>query len=58
MDVCRDFSTARERLLNQPPDLLVTNVRLHEYNGLHLVHLATPHTMPNGRYDSGLEGCE
>jgi len=44
VDVCRDFSTARERLLNQPPDLLITNVRLHEYNGLHLVHLATPHT--------------
>jgi hypothetical protein len=42
--VCRDFSSARARLLNQPPDLLVTNVRLHEYNGLHLVHLATPHT--------------
>jgi DNA-binding NarL/FixJ family response regulator len=44
VDVCRDFSRARERLLNQPPDLLITNVRLHEYNGLHLVHLATPHT--------------
>jgi len=44
VDVCRAFSTARERLLNQPPDLLITNVRLHEYNGLHLVHLATPHT--------------
>jgi len=44
VDVCREFSAARERLLNQPPDLLITNVRLHEYNGLHLVHLATPHT--------------
>ena len=44
VDVCRDFSTARERLLNQPPNLLITNVRLHEYNGLHLVHLATPYT--------------
>lgn len=44
VDVCRDFSAARERLRNQPPDLLVTNVRLHEYNGLHLVHLAGPHT--------------
>jgi PleD family two-component response regulator len=42
--LCRDFSAARERLLNQPPDLLVTNLRLHEYNGLHLVYLATPHT--------------
>lgn len=44
VEVCRDFAAARDRLLNQPPDLLITNVRLHEYNGLHLVHLATPHT--------------
>jgi hypothetical protein len=42
--VCREFSAARDRLLNRPPDLLVTNVRLQEYNGLHLVHLAKPHT--------------
>lgn len=44
VEVCRDFAAARDRLLNQPPDILITNVRLHEYNGLHLVHLATPHT--------------
>lgn len=35
-----DFRDARTRLLDQPPDLLVTNLRLQEYNGLHLVHLA------------------
>ncbi|HXD15898.1 MAG TPA: hypothetical protein VN654_02705 [Vicinamibacterales bacterium] len=44
VEVCRDFGAARDRLLNQPPDILVTNVRLQEYNGLHLVHLSTPHT--------------
>ena len=35
-----DFRDARTRLLDQPPDLLVTNLRLQAYNGLHLVHLA------------------
>jgi CheY-like chemotaxis protein len=35
-----DFRAARTRLLNQPPDLLITNLRLQAYNGLHLVHLA------------------
>ncbi|HEY3157644.1 MAG TPA: hypothetical protein VGJ78_01680 [Vicinamibacterales bacterium] len=44
VEVCRDFGAARDRLLHQPPDILVTNVRLHEYNGLHLVYLSTPHT--------------
>ena len=44
VEVCRDFGAARDRLLHQPPDILITNVRLQEYNGLHLVHLSTPHT--------------
>lgn len=35
----QDFETARERLLSRPPDLLVTNLQLGEYNGLHLVYL-------------------
>jgi hypothetical protein len=35
-----NFRDARTRLLDQPPDLLVTNLRLQAYNGLHLVHLA------------------
>jgi DNA-binding NtrC family response regulator len=34
------FEDARRRLLAQPPDLLVTNLRLHVHNGLHLVYLA------------------
>jgi response regulator of citrate/malate metabolism len=37
---CSDFRTARRQLFQHPPDLLVTNVYLQEFNGLHLVHLA------------------
>jgi len=39
-----DFQAARARLLAEPPELLVTNVRLREYNGIHLVMLAPPST--------------
>jgi DNA-binding response OmpR family regulator len=39
VDGYQDFETARERLLSRPPDLLVTNLELGEYNGLHLVDL-------------------
>ena len=35
----QDFQNARKRLLRRRPDLLVTNLRLGEYNGLHLVYL-------------------
>lgn len=41
---CGHFAGARERLLTDPPDLVVTNLRLHAYNGLHLVHLSKPPT--------------
>lgn len=40
VEACTDFRDARARLLDQPPDLLITNLRLRAYNGLHLVHLA------------------
>jgi hypothetical protein len=40
VDACTDFQAARERLLGRPPDLLVTNLRLQAYNGLHLVYLS------------------
>ena len=40
VEACSDFQAARVRLLVRPPDLLVTNLRLQAYNGLHLVHLA------------------
>ena len=39
--ICTDFMSARSQLLADPPDLLVTNLRLGEYNGLHLVLLAS-----------------
>jgi DNA-binding NtrC family response regulator len=44
VEVCADFTAARSRLIARPPDLLITNLRLQEYNGLHLVHLAKPQT--------------
>lgn len=38
---CDTFFDAREQLQRQLPDLLVSNLRLREYNGLHLVYLTT-----------------
>jgi CheY-like chemotaxis protein len=40
VDACPSFQSARSRLDSTSYDLLVTAVRLAEYNGLHLVHLA------------------
>jgi anti-sigma B factor antagonist len=40
IDVCQNFQSAHAALLARPPDLLVTNVCLEAYNGLHLVYLA------------------
>jgi DNA-binding NtrC family response regulator len=37
---CRSFHDAREQLGRSAPDLLVSNLRLREYNGLQLVYLA------------------
>ena len=36
----RGFETARSRIYLAPFDLLVTNIRLGAYNGLHLVYLS------------------
>jgi two-component system nitrogen regulation response regulator GlnG len=41
VQVAGDFPAARRRLIDEAPDLLVTNLRLGAYNGLHLVHLAS-----------------
>jgi hypothetical protein len=38
--ICRDFPCARTQLIHAPPNVLVTNLRLADYNGLHLVLLA------------------
>src|SRR6266850_1911032 len=43
-EICTEFFVARARLVNRPPDLLITNLRLQQYNGLHLVHLAKTQT--------------
>jgi DNA-binding NtrC family response regulator len=40
VDVCSTFAEARARLVAKPPDVLITSVRLHAHNGLHLVYLA------------------
>jgi len=40
VDVVSTFSEAHARLSTRPPDLLVTGVRLHAHNGLHLVYVA------------------
>jgi len=44
--VCEDFKSAHAKLFARPPDLLVTNVCLEAYNGLHLVHLAAGFGLP------------
>lgn len=38
----REFQQASRLLTTEPPDLLVTNVRLGAYNGVHLALLADP----------------
>ena len=37
---CHDFQSARAQLTATHPDAIVTNLRLRDYNGLHLVLLA------------------
>jgi DNA-binding NarL/FixJ family response regulator len=41
---CGDFVTARQHVRLATPDLLITNLRLDTYNGLHLVAHASPQT--------------
>ena len=36
---CLNFPSARDRLVAQPYDRLITNLRLEAHNGLHLVYL-------------------
>jgi DNA-binding NtrC family response regulator len=37
---CSSFQTARNQLLTQPPEFLISHVQLGAYNGLHLVYIA------------------
>ena len=46
VDAGEEFERARERLLSSSYDLLVTNLRLHQYNGVNLVHLAQAFGLP------------
>jgi len=39
VETCSEFRVARARIAAKPPDLLVTNLRLERFNGLHLVYL-------------------
>jgi DNA-binding NtrC family response regulator len=39
VEVITNFPMARRRVLQRAHELLVTNLRLNEYNGLHLVYL-------------------
>lgn len=41
LTTCGTFRAARQQLLATRPALLITNIRLGSYNGLHLVYLAT-----------------
>jgi hypothetical protein len=44
VEPCAEFHGAKALLLASPPDVLVTNLRLQSYNGLHLVLLASKAT--------------
>ena len=46
LTVCHDFVSARRIVLATPPDLLVTNIFLGAYNGLHLAHLVAANRFP------------
>jgi hypothetical protein len=47
IELCTEFSVARTRLFEvPPPELLVTNLRLGPFNGLHLVFLAQSANLP------------
>lgn len=46
VETVADFQTARARLLATSPDFLIANLRLGEYNGLHLVYTAASARVP------------
>jgi DNA-binding response OmpR family regulator len=46
--VCTTFEAARQQLKVDPPDALLTDVRVGEYNGLHLAVLFRDYS-PDGR---------
>ena len=48
VDLCPDFRSARAKLSSGPYDLIVTELRLGEFNGLHLAYIAK-HDQPKAR---------
>ena len=48
VDVCSDFRSARARLAAAAYDLILTEMRLGEFNGLHLAYIAK-HDQPQAR---------
>jgi hypothetical protein len=46
IDSHKQFETAKKRLAERPYDFLITNLRLADYNGLHLVYLAASASSP------------
>ena len=42
VDACTTFAAARSRLRHRSYHRVFTNLRLRDYNGMHLVHLASP----------------
>lgn len=49
VESCATFEAARARLLTSPVDVLVTNIRLGDFNGLHLVYLSQSSESPAPR---------
>lgn len=47
VETVADLPTARARLFAMPPDLVVTNLRLGAFNGLHLAYLLTSGDWPS-----------
>jgi DNA-binding NtrC family response regulator len=48
---CADFQTARRAVSDGPLDLVVTNLRLGPFNGLHLVYLSRARLIRSVVYD-------
>jgi DNA-binding NarL/FixJ family response regulator len=46
MEHRRTFEAARATLSERPFDFIITNLRLSDFNGLHLVHLVAGHNRP------------
>ena len=46
VEMLRRFDAAKKRVAEAPLDFLVTNLRLADFNGLHLVYLAATATNP------------